>query len=99
MLNHPDMGGNPEVMKKINIEYDKVKKQFLDKYGNFENINVGETVIINESISTVIAVSKNTFTAKSEYTQRLAVFSKSTGICINNPKFKANIPKKISNAN
>ncbi len=26
MLNHPDMGGNPEVMKKINIEYDKLKK-------------------------------------------------------------------------
>ena len=93
------MGGNPEVMKKINIEYDKIRKQFLDKTIHFKNINVGETVVINKSISTVTAVNKKTFTAKSEYTQRLAVFSKSTGICINNPKFKANIPKKISNAN
>ena len=98
MLNHPDMGGNPEVMKKINIEYNLLKKQLCSNKNLFSNICIGDNIVINKSNSTVIAVSKNTFTAKSEYTQRYGVFSKSTGICINNPKFKASIPKKISNA-
>jgi len=98
MLNHPDMGGNPEVMKRINIEFDLIKKQISNKQASFNTICVGDIVIINKSVSKVIASSLNTFTAISEYSHRSAVFSKKTGICITNPKFKASIPKKISNA-
>ena len=98
MLNHPDMGGNPEIMKKINMEYVELKRQFSEKINAFENICVGDIIIINNSTSTIVSASNNTFTAKSEYTQRHAVFSKKTGICIHNPKFKASIPKKISDA-
>ena len=98
MLNHPDMGGNPEVMKRINIEFDLIKKQFSTKQASFYDICVDDVVIINKSVSKVVATSINTFTAISEFTQRSAIFSKSTGICITNPKFKASIPKKISNA-
>ena len=94
MLNHPDMGGNPEVMKRINIEYDQIKNKNHKSTSLFENICIGDSIVVNKSNSIVVAVSKNTFTAKSEYTQRHALFSKSTGICINNPKFKAIIPKQ-----
>jgi len=93
MLNHPDMGGNPEVMKRINIEYEQIKNE-IQEASLFENICIGDSIIVNKSNSIVVAVSKNTFTAKSEYTQRHALFSKSTGISINNPKFKAVIPKQ-----
>lgn len=98
MLHHPDMGGNREVMTRINIEFDKIKKQLTGKESTFDKIKKGDNIIINRSVSLVIAVTKSTFTAKSEVTQRYAVFSKKTGICINNPKFKAIMPKKIENA-
>ena len=97
-LHHPDMGGNPEVMKRINIEFELIKKQHLNKTITFDHITVGDIVIINKSISKVTAVSKKTFTAKSEYTNRCAEFSKATGVCLSNPKFIASIPKKINNA-
>lgn len=98
MLHHPDMGGSIGVMTKINIEFDKIKKQFAEKISTFDNIIPGDIIVINRSVSRIVTVTKNTFTAKSEVTQRYAVFSKKTGVCINNPKFKASIPKKIENA-
>ena len=99
MLNHPDMGGNIEVMKKINIEFELTKKQLINQGRIFDNLKVGDSVIINGSTSIVISVKRNSFTAQSEYTQRQAEFSKSTGVCIVNPKFKVTIPKMINNAN
>ncbi|MFK5857073.1 MAG: hypothetical protein QM503_13155 [Bacteroidota bacterium] len=98
MLNHPDMGGNPEVMKRINIEYDEIKRQYSITNIVFEYLCVGDTIVINKSLSTVTAISSKTFTARSEYSQRYAVFSKSTGICIDNPKFKAIVPNELNYA-
>jgi len=97
MLNHPDMGGNPEIMKRINIEYDKIKRECQKIEALFKNIEIGDIIVVNKSHSIIIAVSKNTFTAKSKVTQRHALFSRSTGVCINNPKFKASIIPKTNN--
>lgn len=98
MLNHPDMGGDIEVMKKINIEFELIKKQINTQNKLFNDLKVGDSVVINGSTSMVISVNLSSFTAQSEYTQRKAEFSKSTGVCINNPKFKVTIPKMINNA-
>ena len=99
MLNHPDMGGNIEVMKKINIEFEQIKKQINSQNQTFGKLAVGDVVVVNGSDSHVISVNSSTFTARSIVTQRQAIFSKSTGICINNKKFKAYIPKMINNGN
>lgn len=94
MLNHPDMGGNPDTMAMINHEYNHLTNEL--KNGNtFFNITIGEIVMINSSVSEVIAVNNWYFTAKSHYTNRLANFNKATGICIEDPKFKASPSKFI----
>lgn len=97
MLNHPDMGGNIEVMKNINIEFETIKKQIIVRNKAFDNLKIGDSVDINGSTSIVISVKPDSFTAQSEYTQRRAEFSKSTGICISNPKFKVTKSKTVNN--
>jgi preprotein translocase subunit YajC len=99
MLNHPDMGGNAEVMKKINIEFKQTKDKIENRSNSFNNLTIGNNVIINGSHSIIVSTTDTTFTAKSDYTNRMAEFSKETGICITNPKFKARIPKFINHAN
>ncbi len=98
LLNHPDMGGNPDVMKKINTEYQEFKKSVSIIRNKFINVRKGDTVIINGSMSLVIDVGKRTFTAKSYNTGRVGEFLKQSGICINNPKFVATRFKEASNA-
>ena len=97
MLNHPDLGGNPEVMTKINIEYKGLKRSLETSEVNKLQLNPGDYVKINGSKSLVISVSRNTFIARSNITNRQAVFNLKTGICLSNPKFKAEIQKSISN--
>jgi len=99
ILNHPDMGGDAEIMKRINIEFEQIKRQIEDRTKAFNNLTIGDSIVVNGSVSIIISITETTFTARSEYTNRQAEFSKTNGICINNPKFKAHIPKFISNAN
>ncbi len=99
MLNHPDMGGNAEIMKRINIEFEQIKRQIEDQSKAFNSLVVGDSIVVNGSVSIIISITETTFTARSEYTNRQAEFSKTNGICINNPKFKARIPKYINNVN
>ncbi len=97
MLNHPDLGGNPNVMKKINIEFDIFKKRIKNPNISFRHLKVDDYVIINLSRSKIVSLSRNTFIARSESTNREAVFSRDTGICIVNPKFKAENINKLEN--
>jgi len=99
MLNHPDMGGDAEIMKRINIEFEQIKRQIEDQSKAFNSLAVGDSIVVNGSVSVIISITKTTFTARSEYSNRQAEFSKTNGICINNPKFKAHIPKYINNVN
>lgn len=96
MLNHPDLGGNPEVMARINYEYNTLKKSLIEPDNKLLEINPGDIVVINESQSIVVSVSENTFIARSKVTNRQAVFNLKTGICISNPKFKTELQKSIT---
>ena len=97
-LNHPDLGGNPEVMKKINIEFEKFKANLENANSKFHSIQPGDFVIVNKSVSIVLEVTRNTFTAKSNHTDRIALFSKDNGVCISNSKFKAELIKQTIDA-
>lgn len=96
MLNHPDLGGDPHVMARINMEYEIVMKSFQSTKHTQLQVEAGDTVVINGSHSLVVSVSKNTFIARSKITNRQAVFNIKTGICISNPKFKAELQKSIT---
>ena len=98
MLNHPDLGGNPSIMAKINLEYNRFKKSMEETMDSSQLLAPGDFVMINGSKSTVLSVSKNTFIARSKITNRQAVFSLKTGICTSNSKFRAEIPKSIVHA-
>ncbi len=97
MLNHPDMGGDPQVMTNINLEFESLTKRLLKKTVEFQELSVGDCVTINGSKSKVVLVTRNTFTAVSEYTMRRATFYKSTGICVTNPRYKAEVHRIIKN--
>ena len=98
MLHHPDRGGDPETMKRINLDFQRFKSIIAGSSASFINLNVGDLVLINESNSVVTKVNSHTFQAKSLYTKREAVFCKSTGRCISNPKFRATSITYINNA-
>jgi len=87
MLNHPDMGGNPTVMKKINHEY-ALAKQGIETDKKHLNVNNNDTVKVNDSLAKVIFVGKKTLILESLKTRRRAVFCRETGVCISNPQFK-----------
>ncbi len=97
-LNHPDLGGNSEIMKRINIDFERFKMQFETTSGKFVNIRTGDFVMVNNSLCIVIRVSKDTFTARSNYTNRQATFSSISGICLSNSKFQASPIKENINA-
>ncbi len=95
MLNHPDLGGNPDVMKKINGEFQIAQNQFKAENA-FQNLQANDIVLVNGSSSKVIYSGEETIIIKSEITNRRAVFSKKNGQCINNPKFKITLTKSNS---
>jgi len=96
MLNHPDLGGNPEVMKKINAEFNLAQKE-ISSDTSFSKLKANDQVMINDTVGTVVYSGKETLIIKSEATNRRAAFSKKNGICINNPKFKISLIKTTSN--
>lgn len=98
MLNHPDLGGNPDVMKKINSEYQVFKKSISLTKNRFKHIRKGDTVVVNNSNGLVIEVTTRTFIVKSYTTGRVAEFLKNSGICISNPKFVASHIKIMKHA-
>jgi len=95
MLNHPDLGGRPEVMARINLEYNDLKRSLESSESNKLKLFPGDFVVINGSRSTVLSVSENTFIARSKVTNRQAVFNLKTGICISNPKFRVEIQERV----
>lgn len=98
MINHPDMGGDPEVMKKINLEYQQYKTSVRKTQPNFFDIRFGDIVIINGSESVVTSVNHRTFTARSNITGRIGEFYKDNGKCTSSNKFIAASIKKQRHA-
>lgn len=91
LQNHPDLGGNTNIMQLINEEYRYWKEKFNHTQKTLNNIRFNDIVIINQSKSIVTQVMGRVFKAKSLETGREAFFHKETGVCLSNKKFKATL--------
>ena len=96
MLNHPDMGGDSDVMKKINYEFNELENNLgllhKSKYGE---LKINDRVLVNNSFARVTYSGPSTLIIQSETTKRQAAFCKKTGICFKQPKFKIELIKPI----
>ncbi|NOY49409.1 MAG: J domain-containing protein [Chlorobi bacterium] len=88
MLNHPDMGGNAETMKKINIEYQVLKDKLTNHSRSKPGFEINELVLINNSYGRVSHIGEHIIIVNSEVTNRRAIFSKESGKCLSNPNFR-----------
>ncbi len=88
MLNHPDMGGSAETMKRINIEYQVLKDKLTNHPRSKPGFEINELVLINKSYGRVSHIGKYIIIVNSETTNRRAIFSKESGECLNNPNFR-----------
>lgn len=93
VLFHPDMGGNEEIMREINQEYELIKKRLRKYREGFDNLKVGDSVLVNGTECEVTAVFEKTFIAKAKGRHRLAVFEKKTGCSVYDKKYKARLPE------
>ncbi len=89
LLYHPDMGGNEEIMRQINMEYNEIKAMFRKKTQALMNVKVGETVFVNGTECVVTVVFKNTFIAQAKGRHKLGIFDKKTGRGVYNKKYWA----------
>jgi len=92
VLFHPDMGGNEEIMREINQEYELVKKRLRKYRKGLEDLKVGDSVFVNGTECVVTAVFEKTFIAKAKGRHRLAVFEKKTGCSLYDKKYQARLP-------
>jgi hypothetical protein len=97
MLNHPDMGGDPSVMKKLNQEY-TLAKQLINTESKFLSVSKNDTITVNNSPAKVIFVGEKTLIAESLKTRRRAVFCREKGVCLSNPQFKITQTKRRNHA-
>lgn len=91
ILYHPDRGGDEDVMREINREYDMIKTKLKKQRQGLRGVEVGDRVRVNGTECEVTAVFKDTFVAKAKGRHRLAVFDKETGYALYDKKFKAEI--------
>ncbi len=93
ILYHPDMGGNEDVMREINQEYELVKKRLRKYRKGLGALKIGDMVLVNGTECVVTAVFEKTFIAKAKGRHRLAVFEKETGCSVYDKKYKARLPE------
>ncbi len=93
VLYHPDMGGNEEIMREINQEYELVKKHIRKYKEGLQSLKPGDVVIVNGTECTVTAVFEKTFIARANGRHRLAVFEKKTGRSVYDHKYIARLPE------
>lgn len=91
MLHHPDHGGNPQVMKQINAEYQEAKMRIETRTQLLSELVVGDIVFVNDTKCFIKSCNEDTFTAKAIDRKKSAVFSRETGVCIHNPGYIAYI--------
>lgn len=91
VLYHPDRGGNEQIMREINQEYELIKKKLKKKKFGLSLVEVGDMVQVNGTICEVTAVFKETFVARALGRHRFSVFDKKTGKSLYDKKFMARI--------
>ncbi len=89
LLYHPDMGGDEEIMREINAEYNAIKTKLRKTKLKLMNVKVGDTVYVNGTECEVTAVFKETFMAKAKGRYKFALFDKKTGKGVYNKKYRA----------
>ncbi len=92
VLYHPDRGGNEEIMREVNREYEIIKKRLRKRREGLQQLKPGDLVIVNGTECKVTAVFQKTFIAKAKGRHRLAVFDKNTGYSLHDKRFKARLP-------
>ena len=100
LLYHPDKGGNEELMRELNTEYDYLK-HFLSGHPTqtkllkrkFATLRVGDTVYVNGTACDVVDVFDQSFIAQAKGRFKLAIFDRETGFAINNTKYRATLKK------
>jgi preprotein translocase subunit YajC len=93
VLYHPDRGGNEEIMREINREYNEIKKQLRKRREGLLHLKPGDRVIVNGTECEVTAVFEKTFIAKAKGRHRLAIFDKETGYAVYDKKYIARLPR------
>lgn len=89
MENHPDKGGSKTKIQTIIDEYNSIKDEFLKTPITLYNVKTGNQIYVNTTKAIVTRVDDKYFKAKSTVTGREAIFSKKTGKCLSDSKYKA----------
>ncbi|MFT7129254.1 MAG: hypothetical protein ACI89U_001368 [Gammaproteobacteria bacterium] len=112
---HPDRGGNVIYMQALNAKYDRLQGRFTShkrsandddfsskntQRDNFLNLQAGEKIFINSTVSEVIKVTATAFRVVAKGRSRQAWFDINTGIGLYNEKLRASFepierPKKF----
>ncbi len=102
LLYHPDRGGNEELMRELNVEYEYLKHLFAHKtvvtkkvINEFKSLRVGDTVYVNGTECVVVDVFAHSFIAQAKGRVKLAIFDRETGYAINNKKYKATTKRPV----
>lgn len=89
VLFHPDRGGDENIMREINSEYDLIKRKLRKPVSGLTDVKIGDTILVNGTECKVTAVFSKTFFAKAKGRHRFAVFDKETGVALYDEKLKA----------
>ncbi len=102
LLYHPDRGGDEELMRQLNVEYEYLKHQFSKKVdvakkvkNEFASLRTGDTVYVNGTECVVVDVFNHSFIAQAKGRVKLAIFDRETGYAINNKKYKATTKRPV----
>ena len=86
---HPDCGGDPQVMLRLNMAYHQKKKALENEKRNFCELKLGESIYVNGTESFVILITKTKFVARAKGRSKQAWFDLKTGIGIDYPYYRA----------
>lgn len=86
---HPDRGGNLRQMQQLNSIYEQLKKELSRKPVDFRSLAIGDKILVNKTLCTVILITKNKFVARADGRSKQAWFSLETGLCLDFPHYRA----------
>ncbi len=88
---HPDLGGDAAIFSSITEEYEICKSKLGQLQKMLSDVRVGDTVWVNGTECEVTWVGSEVFIAKAKGRAKHAVFNKSTGLGLNNSKYRASL--------
>lgn len=86
---HPDLGGDATVFSSMTEEFEICKSKLGVYQKMLSDVQTGDTVWVNGTECEVTWVGTEVFIAKAKGRAKHAVFNKSTGLGLNNSKYRA----------